>query len=262
MDLVLLIAAGGAAGALGAMFGIGGGVLLVPALALVFGVPLADAVPASLMCVVANSCAAAANYVDKGLVDVRLALTLEVATVSGAIVGGLAAGLLSPAGLAVLFGCFALYVGTQMLLARRRRDEVEVAEGATYQPRNLPLGIGGSAVAGGLSSLLGVGGGPLKVPLMAYGMGVPFKVATATSNLTIGITGAASLSMYAWRGQLDLGLTAPLVVGVLLGAQVGSRLMIAAPTGLLRRLFGIILVSIALQMLMKGGSAFWPTGWR
>ncbi len=261
MNLAMLIAAGGAAGALGAMFGIGGGVLLVPLLALVFGVPLADAVPASLMCVVANSCAAAANYVDKGLVDVRLALTLEMATVAGAIAGGLVAGFMSAAGLALLFGCFALYVGTQMVLVRSRRDEVELAGGDGYQPKNLPLGIGGSAVAGGLSSLLGVGGGPLKVPLMAYGMGVPFKVATATSNLTIGITGAASLSMYAWRGQLNLALTAPLVVGVLLGAQVGSRLMIVAPTGLLRRLFGVILISIALQMLMKGGQSFWPAAW-
>ncbi len=261
MEVLLLIAAGLSAGTLGAMFGIGGGVILVPMLALLFGIPLADAVPASLMCVVANSCAAAASYVEKQLADVRLALTLELATVSGAIAGGLVAVFVPPAGLALLFGMFALYVGTQMVWVRRRAEEA-LTEGVSYTPRNYPLGISGSVVAGGLSSLLGVGGGPLKVPLMAYGMGVPFKVATATSNLMIGVTGAASVAMYAWRGSLNLALTAPLVVGVLFGARIGARLMIAAPASLLRRLFGILLLAIALQMLMKGGQAFWPTGWR
>jgi uncharacterized protein len=254
MEILLLIGAGLSAGALGAMFGIGGGVLLVPVLMLVFGVPLADAVPASLMCVVANSCAAAASYVEKRLADVRLALVLEVATVGGAIAGGLMAARVAPSAIALVFGCFALYVGFEMVFGSERA--VEDAP-VLYQPRNYALGISGSFVAGGLSSLLGVGGGPLKVPLMSYGMKVPFKVATATSNLMVGVTGAASVAMYAWRGHLKLALVAPLVVGVLMGAQMGARMMIAAPTVLLKRLFGILLLAIALHMLLKGGHALW-----
>ncbi|MBX5481906.1 MAG: sulfite exporter TauE/SafE family protein [Myxococcaceae bacterium] len=255
MEILLLVSAGLSAGALGSMFGIGGGVLLVPALVLLFGVPMTEAVPASLMCVVANSCAAAASYVDKQLADVRLALVLELATVSGAIAGGLLAVFVAPAMLALIFGAFALYVGVHMSFGWQR---LAMESGAAWAPRNYPIGIGGSFIAGGLSSLLGVGGGPLKVPLMAFGMRVPFKVATATSNLMVGVTGAASVAMYAWHGDVKLGLVAPLVVGVLLGAQLGSRLMVVAPTKLLKRLFGIILIAISVQMLWKGGQSLWP----
>ncbi|HYX92375.1 MAG TPA: sulfite exporter TauE/SafE family protein [Myxococcaceae bacterium] len=254
MELLLLIGTGVSAGALGAMFGIGGGVLLVPVLVLVFGVPIADAVPSSLMCVVANSCAAAASYVEEQLADVRLALSLELATVAGAIAGGLVAVVVSPSAIALAFGCFALYVGCQMVLGAGRT----AADAAVvYQPQHYLLGVSGSFVAGGLSALLGVGGGPLKVPLMSYGMNVPFKVATATSNLMVGVTGAASVAMYAWHGHVKLALVAPLVVGVLVGAQIGARMMIAAPTVLLKRLFGMVLLAIALQMLLKEGHALW-----
>lgn len=229
----------------------------MPVLVLGFGVPIGDAVPASLMCVVANSCAAAASYVDKRLADVRLALTLELATVTGAIAGGLIATYVAPAFLAIIFGGFALYVGSQMVLAKAQSNTDDLRN---WEPRNVPTGIAGSFVAGSLSSLLGVGGGPLKVPLMAYVMRVPFKVATATSNLMVGVTGAASVAMYAWHGHVKLALVAPLVVGVLLGARIGVRLMLPAPTALLKKLFGILLLAIALQMLMKGGTALWPIG--
>lgn len=255
MEILLLIGAGLGAGALGAMFGIGGGVLLVPVLVLMFRVPVNEAVPASLMCVVANSCAAAASYVEKQLADVRLALVLELATVTGAIGGGILAALVAPPAISLLFGCFAFYVGAQMVMKRAQAHDSEIS----YQPRNYALGISGSLVAGGLSALLGVGGGPLKVPLMSYGMKVPFKVATATSNLMIGVTGAASVAMYAWQGHLKLALVAPLVVGVLAGAHLGAKMMVVAPTPVLKRLFGVLLLAIALQMLMKGGHALWPT---
>jgi uncharacterized protein len=256
MTLLLLILTGALSGVLGALVGIGGGVVLVPALVLGFNVPLAEAVPASLMCVVASSCGAAASFVERQLSDVRLALTLELATVAGAVLGGLVAGLLAPAVLAVSFGLFTFYVAVQMLLVRAAREPGERGLGpGTVQ--NLPLGVGGSFLAGGLSALLGVGGGPLKVPLMAYGMGVPFRVATATSNLMIGVTGVASVAAYAWRGHLSLGLVAPLVVGVLGGAAVGSRLMVRAPVALLKRLFALVLMAVAAQMLWKGGRGLW-----
>ncbi|MBZ4333215.1 sulfite exporter TauE/SafE family protein [Corallococcus interemptor] len=260
MTVLLLMAAGVLAGGLGALLGIGGGIVLVPVLVLGFGIPLEQAVPASLMCVVANSCAAAASYVENKLSDLRLGLTLELATVMGAIVGGLVAAFVAEAMVAVVFGLFTLFVALQMLLLRRPVQEPATA--ANYEPGNYPLGISGSFVAGGLSALLGVGGGPLKVPLMTYGMRVPFKVASATSNLMVGVTGAASVAAYAWRGQLNLGLVAPLVVGVLGGASVGSKLMLRTPTAVLKKLFAAVLLIVAGQMLWKGGEGLWPSVWK
>ncbi|RYZ36896.1 MAG: sulfite exporter TauE/SafE family protein [Myxococcaceae bacterium] len=260
MTVFLLMASGVLVGGLGALLGIGGGIVLVPVLVLGFGIPLEQAVPASLMCVVANSCAAAASYVENKLSDLRLGLTLELATVMGAIVGGLVAAFVAEAMVAVVFGLFTLFVSLQMLLLRTPLQEP--VSTASYVPTNYPLGISGSFVAGGLSALLGVGGGPLKVPLMSYGMRVPFKVASATSNLMVGVTGAASVAAYAWRGHLNLGLVAPLVVGVLAGASVGSRLMPKVPTAVLKKLFAAVLLLVAGQMLWKGGEGLWPSVWR
>ena len=119
------------------------------------------------------------------------------------------------------------------------------------------MGVGGSFVAGALSALLGVGGGPVKVPLMSLVMGVPFKVATATSNLTVGVTAAASVAAYALRGRLDLHTASPLVVGALAGSVVASRVMPQVSAAHLRRLFSAVLVVAALQMLWKGGGRAW-----
>lgn len=257
---MLLIVAGALSGALGALLGIGGGVLMMPVLVLGFQVPLEQAVPASLMCVVASSCAATARFVESRLSDIRLGLTLELATVVGAIVGGRMASRVAPATLALVFGLFCLYVAAHLFT---HRPVAEPPGGAgDYVPRNYALGLSGSFVAGGLSALLGVGGGPLKVPLMSYGMRVPFKVASATSNLTVGITGAASVATYAWGGQMQLGLVAPLVVGVLAGASTGSRLMPRVRTASLQWLLALVLVVVAGQMLWKGGMGLWPTLWQ
>lgn len=231
--------------------------ILVPVLTLGFKVPLEEAVPASLLCVVAGSCGSAASYVERRLSDVRLALTLEVATVFGALVGGLIAGLMAPAVVAIIFGLFVLFVSIQILFVRI--PEVDPSSNGNFS--NYPLGVGGSVVAGSLSAILGVGGGPLKVPLMSLGMRVPFKIASATSNLMIGVTGAASVAAYAVRGHLRLPLVAPLVVGVLAGAAVGSKLMVRTPVRLLKRLFAIVLLGVAGQMLWKGGHALWPSLW-
>ncbi|HVE81678.1 MAG TPA: sulfite exporter TauE/SafE family protein [Myxococcales bacterium] len=252
LDL-LLVAAGACAGGLGAMLGVGGGLLLVPILVLGLHQPVEAAVPASLLCVVATSCGAAASYVEHRLADVRLALTLEVATVSGAIAGGLLAALIAPPLIAAGFGLFLVYVAIQLSLGRAGTE----ARGGAVVARNVPLGLAGSVVAGGLSALLGVGGGPLKIPLMNMGMKVPFKVATATSNLMIGVTAAASVATYAIRGRLDLKSAAPLVVGVLLGSVAGSKMMPRVPTPVLKRAFGVLIVALAAQMLWKGGSSLW-----
>ncbi len=256
MTVFFLIAAGGLAGLTGALLGIGGGVVLVPVLVFGFHLPLEEAVPASLMCVVASSCASAASYVDNRLSDIRLGLSLELATVTGAIAGGLLAAYLAPAMVAVVFGLFTLYVALQILLARSHGQEPVITG---YTPVNYPLGLSGSFMAGGLSALLGVGGGPLKVPLMSYGMRVPFKVASATSNLMIGVTGAASVASYAWRGHVKLELASPLIVGVLAGAYLGSQLMPRVPTAVLKKLFAVVLLVVAAQMFWKGGEGLWPS---
>lgn len=255
-DLVL-IAVGLVAGGLGAMLGVGGGILLVPILVLGMHAPMESAVPASLLCVVATSCGAAASYVEQRLADVRLALTLEVATVSGAIAGGFLAALIEPSLIAVGFGLFLLYVSVQLYLGRAARDVEMPAGGGAAVAVNLPLGMAGSVVAGGLSALLGVGGGPLKIPLMNLGMKVPFKIATATSNLMIGVTAAASVATYAIRGRLDLGSAAPLVVGVLAGSIAGSKLMPRVPTAWLKRFFSFFVAVLAAQMLWRGGKTLW-----
>ncbi len=256
MFSVLLAITGVCAGALGAMLGIGGGIVLVPLLVIGLGLPMADAVPASLMCVVATSCGAAANYVEHRLADVRLALSLELATISGAIAGGFIAALIAQAWLAVVFGLFVLITSTQLL----RPQPVLASASGPCEPTHYPIGVSGSFVAGGLSAMLGVGGGPLKVPLMVFGMRVPFKVAAATSNLMLGVTAAASVVGYAARGHLRLSLVAPLVVGVLVGAAVGSKLSVYVPTRLLKRLFALVLVLVGAQMLWRGGVTLWING--
>lgn len=243
------------AGVLGALLGIGGGIILVPMLVLGFGVPMAEAVPASLMCVVATSCGAAANYVEHKLADVRLAITLELATVSGAIAGGFLAALIAPPWIALVFGTFVLLTSLQML--RAQPQLAAASAGGAVEPLHYGVGLSGSFVAGGISSLLGVGGGPLKVPLMVFGMRLPFKVAAATSNLMIGVTAAASVLGYAFAGHLRLSLVAPLVVGVLLGSAVGSRFFSHVPTRLLKRLFAVVLILVGSEMLWKGSVALW-----
>ncbi len=241
----LLVASGGLVGFAGSMVGIGGGVLLVPILVLGFGVPMADAVPVSLLCVVAGSTAAAGSYVEARLADLRLALVLEVGTVGGAVAGSLISSRISPAILATAFGVFTLGVAGSLA-----RPPAAMAPGAA--PARYGLGLAGSFLAGSVSALLGVGGGPIKVPLMAYGMRVPLRVAAATSNLMVGVTAAASVAAYAARGQLKLALAAPLVLGALGGATVGSRVMQRVPNQVLRWMLATVLVIVSVQMFVRG----------
>lgn len=256
MNALLLMVTGSLAGTLGALVGVGGGIVVVPALVLGFGIPMAEAVPVSLLCVVASSCGAAAAYVEQGLSDVRLATVLEVATVSGALAGGAMAGIAPAWLLASAFGVFALYISFQLMMRGAAADPEPMGPfTGTYQ--NLPWGLGGSFLAGGLSALLGVGGGPVKVPLMRYVMGLPFRRASATSNLTIGVTGAVGAVSYALAGQLSLELAAPLVVGVLVGAVLGAKLMVRVPTAVLKRVLAVVLLVVAGQMIWKGGEALW-----
>lgn len=274
LDIWILAALGGVAGLLGALLGIGGGILVIPVLVLGFSVPIHAAVAASLVSVLATSSAAGSVYVAEGLTNMRLGMTLELATTTGAIAGGLTAALLPEKFLLLTFAAF-LVVTAAMLFAQRRERGGEVRPdrrtqgyeevghlGGTYfdqqagrlvhyEARRLPLGMAGSFVAGNLSGLLGVGGGFLKVPAMSLGMGIPIKVAAATSNFMIGVTAAASLVIYVQKGFLVPLVAAPVALGVTLGALAGTRLAARAPAYLLARLLAVILLGVAVQMVFR-----------
>ncbi len=270
--LLVLAAAGFGAGVFGSLLGLGGGVLIVPLLTFGFGLPFREAVGVSLVCVIVTSSAAAGVYLERHLANMRLGMLLEVFTVSGALVGGLVAFLLPDRVLAGLFAILLVYTGVTMMLrgatARGDAGPVVAAEGPAgpaeaagafraalggpgYRPARLGVGIAGSLFAGMVSALLGVGGGIVKVPLMHLVMGIPLKVATATSNFMIGVTGAASAIVYLMRGGIDPLVVGPTAVGVFAGAMVGSRVAQRIELRFLRLLFAAVMALTALQMALR-----------
>jgi uncharacterized membrane protein YfcA len=250
-QLAELATLGLVAGAVGALTGIGGGLIIIPVLTLLFGIPIHWAIGTSLCCVIATSSGAAASYVEHRLSNIRLGMTLELATTIGAVSGALLAAKLPREVLAILFAALLIYAGGSMV-RRSLPAEVRVPNAeAAYTIRRLPLGLLGSGGAGVVSGLLGVGGGVIKVPIMYLVMGVPFKVATATSNFMIGVTAAASAFIYYSRGDVRLLITAPTAIGVYLGASLGTHVMRRAPSRWLIRLFSIIVFYFALMMIWK-----------
>ena len=301
-ELLPLICGGVVAGAFGALLGLGGGVLIVPLLTLGFGLPLREAVGASLVCVIVTSSAAASVYLQRDVANLRLGMTLEMFTAIAAMAGGLVAFLVPDRLLAVMFAALLMYVALTMVRARDARDnrdaggapngrdsghtsgrpngdssgEVspEAAEraerpsggaepagsgglmaslsGPGYRVRNLGRGVLGSLLAGVVSALFGVGGGIVKVPVMNLIMGVPIRVATATSNLMIGVTASAGALIYLFRGGIDPYVAAPTALGVFAGASLASRLSDRVDLGILRLLFVAVLVITAAQMALRG----------
>lgn len=260
MEVGLLMLAGGiAAGAFGSLLGLGGGLLIVPLLTIGFGLPLREAVGVSLVCVIVTSSASAGVYLQRRQANLRLGMLLELFTAIGAIAGGLVAFLIDERVLAGLFACLLLYVAFTMLRGRSTpaADEAAPTSGDGIPPertppegeiRRLPAGIAGSLGAGVVSALLGIGGGIVKVPVMHLVMGVPLKVATATSNLMIGITASASAIVYLVRGGIDVNAAGPTAVGVFLGATIGSRMGGRVHVGQLRLLFVAVLLFTAFEM--------------
>ncbi|KPL04108.1 MAG: hypothetical protein AMJ73_04700 [candidate division Zixibacteria bacterium SM1_73] len=241
------------AGLFGSVLGLGGGILIIPMLTLVFGVPIKEAVGTSLICVIATSCGAASLYVKKHMADIRLGMTLELATTIGAIVGGLVAGFIESEVLAILFSLLLLYIAFSM---SRRRAEMNFESDSSipeeYPIMNLPLGMGASFFAGNISGLLGVGGGVIKVPTMYLLMGIPLKIAAATSNFMIGVTAAAGAFVYYARGEVDLFVTGSTMIGVFFGALIGSRILHLIKTEYLKKAFIIVLLYLSVEMLFKG----------
>ena len=230
MVTVLLLILGFFAGVLGSLTGIGGGVLLTPILALYFGVPIRQAVGTSLVAVITTSAASSSIHLQRHTTDIRLGMTLELATAFGAAVTAYLVGYFNRNALEALFAAFLLYSSITILAKRGKvqmQDESSPAPEPgvipPYEPKRYPLGLSASLVAGALSGLLGIGGGPIKVPVMYIFMNVPLMVATATSNFMIGVTAAASAIVYYRRGDILVQYAAPLAVGVFLGSLLGAR---------------------------------------
>jgi hypothetical protein len=264
---LLLVLSGLAAGAFGALLGLGGGILIVPILTLGFGVPLTAAVGTSLICVIATSTGAAAINVRAGRADVRLGITLGAGTVVGALTGAVVAGFLPERLLAGLFAVLLAYTAFTMAGGLRRRSAPAPRDTAVdpaapdgpdapaYRTRRLPLAVGGSFVAGNVSGLLGVGGGIVTVPLIHLVMGGPMRVAVTTSNFMIGITAAAGAYTYLFRGDVDPRLAAPVVLGVAAGAAIGAAASANVRASWLVALFVIVVAYVAVRMALRAVGA-------
>jgi uncharacterized protein len=250
-DWILIIAGGAAAGVFGSLLGLGGGVLIVPLLTLGFGLELREAVGVSLVSVIMTSSAAAGVYLERHVADLRLGMRLELFTAIGALVGGTIAFLLDERFLSLLFAALLVYVALSMGRSSISETETAGSDGRPYAVRNLPLGIVGATWAGVASALLGIGGGIVKVPLMHLAMGIPLRVATATSNLMVGITAAAGAAIYLARGEIDPYVAGPTAIGVFVGASLGSRLAHRVDLRILRWLFVVVLLYTAVQMFLR-----------
>lgn len=262
------------AGFLGALTGLGGGVVLVPLLTSVFDIDIRYAIGASLVSVIATSSGAASTYIKQGLTNLRIGMFLEVATVIGALIGALIATFISVKMLAIVLAVTLLY---SAYLAQQPRPEFcqpetsdplaaqlqlngtcptpngagtqACAEGIAYEAQSVSTGFSIMVIAGALSGLLGIGSGGFKVLAMDQAMRLPFKVSTTTSNFMIGVTAAASAGVYLARGYIDPGLSMPVMLGVFPGALLGAKVLVGAKTQLLRILFSLVLVVMALKMV-------------
>jgi hypothetical protein len=260
------------AGALGALLGLGGGVIIVPFLTLVAGLDIHYAIGASIVSVIATSSGAAATYVRDRITNLRMGMFLEIATTTGAVVGALVAGLVSNRVLSVIFGLMLLHAA--WTLWRSRQEDVPVGvqgsrlatrlnlHGSYYDPSlrrqveyqitGVPQGFGMMWLAGLISGLLGIGSGVFKVIAMDVIMRAPIKVSTTTSNFMIGVTAAASAGIYFLRGDIHPFVAAPVALGILLGTIAGAHLLLRLRGAAVRQMFLVVLVITAFQMIWRG----------
>ena len=243
--------------------------MIVPLLALVFGIDIRYAIGASLVSVIATSSGAAAAYVREGFSNIRIGMFLEIATTIGAIVGAMIATKVSTGTIGIIFGLVLLYSAYLSIhpqpdlppdtapdrFARilKLNGSYPTADGPTkYTVHRVPLGFGLMFGAGTLSGLLGIGSGAVKVLAMDQAMRVPFKVSTTTSNFMIGVTAAASAGVYLSRGYIDPGIAMPVMLGVLAGSLTGARVLLRAKTKSLRYIFGAVIVVLGFEMIFNG----------
>ena len=249
---LILVVVGFAAGTLGSLVGLGGGILVIPVLAVYMGVSMHQAIGVSLMAVIATSTATSSVNVERGVTDIRLGMTLELATTVGAVAAAIIAAFVHRTTLAVLFTGFLLYTGLSLIRrAWQGRFMKAQATIPPYEIHNYPAGLAAACFAGGMSGLLGIGGGLVKVPVMYLFMGVPLRVATATSNFMIGVTASASAFIYWGRGDVTLSLAAPIVVGVFGGSLTGARLAPKLRVSYVLGLLIIVTLYLSSQMILK-----------
>jgi uncharacterized protein len=265
---LIILGAGTVAGALGVALGLGGGIFLVPFLTLVLGLPLKSAAAISLATVIATSSAVTARRAGDQLINLRFGMLLEVATTAGSLLGGITAQLVAETTLQRLFGFVSVAVALVMVSRINRRNviadpaadpgrlggrfyEDESRGMVSYRIKRLPLALGASFVAGNVSSLLGIGGGIIKVPVLNAWCGMPLRAAAATSALMIGVTATGGAIIYYGRGDLSPLLAAPAVLGVQLGSLAGLRLVQDASVKWLKVLMAVLLVVVGLLMFVR-----------
>jgi uncharacterized membrane protein YfcA len=251
MDLLLIACGGLFAGLVGALMGVGGGIVAVPFLNLVVGVPIHSAAAAGLISTLSVSCGAAGRYLRQGgLVDIHTALRLEFFAAAGGLFGGVAVGWLRGPVVQTLFSVTLIYACVHIVRSALRSGEGSVSSRAS--PARTLVTFSLCFLAGILSGLLGIGGGIVVVPVLHLVLGLPFKSATATSNFMMGLTAVPALCGFVSRGDLDLYLAAPLAAGVLLGASIGARIMPRIKTPFLKMGFALLLALAAFEMARKG----------
>ena len=261
-----------AAGLIGALAGVGGGILIVPALTLLFGIDIRLAIGASIVSVIATSSGAAAAYVRDRMTDMRVGMFLELATTSGAVCGALLSAVVAPGVLYVLLGIVLLFSAVQQALrlgeelppatvssplATRLRlsgayPDTRLGHDVPYVAMRIPLGFVLMAGAGLVSGLLGIGSGALKVLAMDGAMRLPMKVSSATSNFMIGVTAAASAGIYLGRGDVDVTIAGPVALGVLAGAMVGARILPRLSNRNVRLVFLPVLIAVGIETIGRG----------
>ena len=253
------------AGFLGALTGLGGGVVIVPVLTLLFHVDIHYAIGASLVSVIATSSGAAASYVREGFSSVRIGMFLEVATTLGALLGAYLTTMVSAPTIGVIFGVVLLYSAwasfrakhdthtdhpDKMAMALKLKGSFPTPAGEEkYVAQRVPAGFGLMYIAGTLSGLLGIGSGAVKVLAMDQAMRLPFKVSTTTSNFMIGVTAAASAGIYLSRGYIAPDLAMPVMLGVLAGSMLGAKFLVKAKVPLLRTIFALVIVALGFEMI-------------
>lgn len=256
------------AGLVGSLTGLGGGVIIIPLLTILLGVDIHYAIGTALVSVIATSTGSAAAYVREGVTNIRMGMLLEIATTIGAVVGALLASLTNPNVIAIIFGVVLIYSAGNSL---RKKQEHALKESSRlalalklngtypfkkqethYGVKNVAGGFGVMGIAGVLSGLLGIGSGALKVLAMDHIMKVPFKVSTTTSNFMMGVTAAASAIIYLQKGYILPDIAMPVVIGVLLGAMTGAKILLRSNPVKLRLFFAVVILFLAINMMYNG----------
>lgn len=260
------------AGIVGSVLGLGGGIIVTPALTLLFGVSIEHAIGASIISVIATSSGSAIAYIRDRITNLRVGMFLEIATTVGAITGAFIGGLIAPNLLYIIFGLLLVYSAVNMIKRKKGGQQEQIAmhpaaaklklggsyydkaaqEQITYNVGNVYGGFGVMYGAGVVSGLLGIGSGSFKVMAMDVFMKLPLKVSTATSNFMMGVTAAASAGVYLLRGDIDPHIAGPVALGVLAGATIGAQIMQRMKSKTIRMLFIPVLLYVAFQMIYEG----------